>query len=198
MHLKPLVTLLVATCLMPVSMWVCAVRPVCPKGDYDRNKLHQQWRAYHMNGRPETDFMLQPYISLAESDTLLHLQTMANGTQEGSSLSHNQQRHCPRRQYRLHHGARGGDGDNREVNERAVCPWYTFVSKDTSRYPPSLTETRCRCSRCRQMHGNCEPVHYFVRVLRQTSRCDSTGHVEYKQSWHRLTIGCTCAHARTS
>ena len=94
------------------------------------------------------------------------------------------------------------------LRDRSNCRWYEVKNIDDYRYPRELFEVRCTpCVTATDPSGfgcrdgknetvsgtSCEPVHYWVRVLRAES-ADDAGNCVYVTSWQRLAVACTCMH----
>ena len=89
------------------------------------------------------------------------------------------------------------DPSDPSLQRRSLCPWYNVITRDPARYPRYLVEARCSCSRCYQISGDCNPVNFNVRVLKRTDICTADGTYLYKESWHRIPVGCTCVVPET-
>ena len=80
----------------------------------------------------------------------------------------------------------------KELRNRAFCPWYYIMNRDHNRYPMDLAEARCRCKYGVGQGGKtaCEEVFYYVRVLRRTNNCEN-GRWVFVARWQRISVGCT-------
>lgn len=83
---------------------------------------------------------------------------------------------------------------------RSTCPYYYVMEIDSKRYPPAITEARCRCDKClessrRSEFNVCEPITLPVKLLRNTGTCVN-GVWQYEPYTHHLTFACTCAVKR--
>ena len=86
-------------------------------------------------------------------------------------------------------------GDEINLSDRSLCPWYPIVNHDKFRYPQDLIEVNCRCDACIKVHeGVCERVYYNVPVLRYDTR-KRHGKCESRLKWflRPVSVGCTCS-----
>jgi len=88
--------------------------------------------------------------------------------------------------------------DRPQVSSQMVypsCPWHYVLNVDPNRRPTELVEAKCNCrNRCLGAHGNskCQPVKYFVKVLRKYG-CDyDTMTFLYREAIEAINAGCTC------
>lgn len=87
---------------------------------------------------------------------------------------------------------------------KSTCPWHYVRNFDPNRRPKTLIEAQCSTSCCeRSTHtccslndgpgcSRCQPIHYYVHVLRRTG-CDvRTRTYIYETKLERILAGCTC------
>ncbi|XP_052263326.1 uncharacterized protein LOC127866653 [Dreissena polymorpha] len=68
----------------------------------------------------------------------------------------------------------------------STCSWHYVINSDENRRPRDLIEAACNCK------SRCQPVQYYVRVLRKIG-CDlDSGRYIYRQVVEPVNVGCTC------
>ncbi|XP_036360707.1 interleukin 17-like protein [Octopus sinensis] len=82
-----------------------------------------------------------------------------------------------------------------EIRERSTCPWYLDITHDSTVFPPSRREARCRCETCvgpKYTNQECTPVHTKMTVLKRTGECIDGLYV-YKPDIIYVSTACVCA-----
>lgn len=92
-------------------------------------------------------------------------------------------------------------GNESNLSDRSLCPWYPIVNYDRFRYPQDLIDVKCRCENCIAVEGRpsvCEPIYYNVPVLRYDTR-RGQGDCASRLKWSSQPVGagCTCASKRS-
>lgn len=92
----------------------------------------------------------------------------------------------------------------RDCSIQSTCPWHFVKNIDPNRRPRTIIEAQCSTSCCRRSSesccadgirpgcSRCQPIYYYVHVLRRTG-CDVvTRMFTYETKLERVVAGCTC------
>ena len=92
------------------------------------------------------------------------------------------------------------DGKSRQLKIRSLCPWTVIAVPRHHRFPRTIAEARCCCTRC-QMRNNsfqCRPIYHTMIVLRKTRQCDDRHLAIYRPVRYLVADGCTCVNSARS
>ncbi|XP_056016772.1 interleukin 17-like protein [Ostrea edulis] len=94
--------------------------------------------------------------------------------------------------------------ETRSCSVKSTCPWHFVKNVDPNRRPKTIIEAQCSFSCCKRSARTCcdlnnapgctrcQPIYYYVHVLRRTG-CDvTTRRYTYENKLEKITAGCTC------